>query len=810
MQDGFHQHDNQVLLGQRPKAVIGHPRLGRGGSEARVMWLIEALKRDFEVTVATTGGWDRNALNSYYGTQINENEVTVRIAPVPWLVRRVSAAALRGACFQRFARQIAGEYDVRISAYNPTDWGLPAIHFIADFSWHPKLRERLDPPTPGLIYRDTAMRRAYLKVAAAYGKPSDRDILRDDQVVANSQWSAKLVKEFCAVDCTAIVYPSVWTEFPEVQWENKENSFAMIGRIAPEKQVERAIEVLEAVRERGHSVRLHLCGQIEKDAYGRGIARLCAERSSWIVTEGQVSGRNKAQILAKCRFGIQTRGAEPFGISVAEMVKAGAIVFAPNDGGQREVLDCPDLLFRNVRDAAEKIDKVLRSKQKQADLRLHLAKRSEMFSASKFMNEAHSIVKARLNRVKVAVSSQSRRKVVIGHPRLGLGGSESAVMWLIEALKRDFEVTVLTTGGWNRSALNAYYGTQVAEHEVKVRTAPVPSLIRGMSAAALRGACFQRFARRIAAEYDIRISAYNPTDWGLPAIHFIADFSWHQDLRERLDPPSPGFIYRDSIVRKAYLAIASAYGKPSGRDILHDDLLIANSQWSAGLLKRTCGVDCAAVVYPPVWTNFPDVPWEHKESAFVMIGRIAPEKRVERAIEILEGVRAHGYPIQFHLCGEIGNDIYGRQVATLCHDRRNWIIGEGRVSGMRKQAILTQCRYGIQTRGAEPFGISVGEMVRAGAIVFAPNDGGQAEILNHSDLLFSDVRSAIQAICNVLDSEEKQRTLRCHLAKNSQRFKSVEFVSESASLVASASELFQVQRGYSPQQLLKITTSAGK
>ena len=52
----------------------------------------------------------------------------------------------------------------------------------------------------------------------------------------------------------------------------------MIGRIAQEKQIERAIEILEAVRHRGHAIRLHLCGQIENDPYGRRIARLCRER----------------------------------------------------------------------------------------------------------------------------------------------------------------------------------------------------------------------------------------------------------------------------------------------------------------------------------------------------------------------------------------------------------------------------------------------------------------------------------------------------------------------------------------------------
>jgi glycosyltransferase involved in cell wall biosynthesis len=377
---------------RRLKVVIGHPKLGYGGSEARVMWLIEALKRDFDVTVMTTGGWDLAALNSYYGTRVGEDEVKVRIAPVPWLVRSLSAAALRGACFQRFARQIAGEYDLRISAYNLTDWGLPAVHFIADFSWHRELRDRLDPPSPGFIYRDTILRRAYLGIAAAYARPSDRDVLRDDLVIANSRWSANLVKKFCGVDCAAVVYPSVWTEFPDVPWEEKEQAFVMIGRIAPEKQVERAIAILEAVRQRGHAIRFHLCGQIENNLYGRRIARLCRERVDWIVTEGRVSGTKKAQILASCRFGIQTRGAEAFGISVAEMVKAGAIVFASDDGGQTEITDHPDLLFADAEDATNKICAVLSSKEKQGALRTHLTGQAQLVSAQTFMREAQACI----------------------------------------------------------------------------------------------------------------------------------------------------------------------------------------------------------------------------------------------------------------------------------------------------------------------------------------------------------------------------------------------------------------------------------
>jgi glycosyltransferase involved in cell wall biosynthesis len=377
-----------------------------------------------------------------------------------------------------------------------------------------------------------------------------------------------------------------------------------------------------------------------------------------------------------------------------------------------------------------------------------------------------------------------RVKVVIGHPLLGRGGSESKVMWLIEALKDKYDLTVVTTGGWNLVELNAYYGTDVHEDDVHVRIAPVPAPLRNKSAAAFRNACYQRFAQKIGKEYDIRISTYNLTDWGMPAIHFIADFSWHQEIRKAIDPPSPGFIYRDSLLRKAYLGIASVYARSSGRDVLREDMVIANSRWSAALISHACGVECTAIVYPCVWTEFPRIPWADKEQTFVMIGRIAPEKEVERAIAILDNVRRRGYPIRLNLCGHIGKDRYGQKIAMLCREHADWIIPQGRVYGDRKTQILAHCRFGIQTRSAEPFGISVAEMVKAGAIVFAPNDGGQVEILDHDDLLFQSVDDATDKISAVLSSPRKQAVLRDHLALRSKSFCIENYIRDTLAAVA--------------------------
>lgn len=396
---------------KRPRVVISHLYMGRAGSEANVMWLCQALKGDYDLTVVTTGGWDLDDLNQYYGTSIEPSEVHVRLVPMPPLPHGLFAAALRGNLCQRYARRIASEYDIRISAYSPTDWGLPAIHFIADFSWHDEIRNAHDPPPRSLIYKDTLLRRAYLCLARACGSRSGRDLLRQDLVIANSEWSAAQLRRYYPGASFPVIYHPVRSAFPKVRWDNKENSFVIIGRIAPEKRVEEAIAILAAVRSRGHAVQLHLCGAIGRDPYGRRMARLCAEHADWIVPEGRVSGENKVRILTQCRYGIQTRHAEPFGISVAEMVNAGAIVFAPARGGQAEILNCPELLFTNQDDAVAKIHSVLSQPDRQEQLAGYLAGRVPLFDENQFVRQVRALLHRALAPVSVPAALDPHRAV---------------------------------------------------------------------------------------------------------------------------------------------------------------------------------------------------------------------------------------------------------------------------------------------------------------------------------------------------------------------------------------------------------------
>ncbi len=370
------------------KIAIAHPSLQRGGSEAAVLWSVEALKHEHDVSIVTCGRVDIPTLNEYYTTRLALGDFHVRRHPLSSLLGRTTRlAALRGALHGRFCRALASQFDLLISGYNIADFGVPGIHLIADFSWDEGVRKACDSPArgwAGLVYRDNPLRRCYLAFACMLRRPSGRDVFaRDNLFLANSQWTADLMKRRYGVNAS-VLYPPVAGDFPEVPFSAKEHGFVYIGRISPEKRIGDIIAILAHVRSRGHRIHLHIAGSVGTDSYGRQVRRLCLEQRSWVSTVGPCSGQRKKELLSTHRFGVNACPREGFGISAAEMVKAGGIMFVPCDGGHAEIVAHPMLTFSGSEDAVEKIDAVLRREELQQDLCRHLAQRGKVFSVVRF------------------------------------------------------------------------------------------------------------------------------------------------------------------------------------------------------------------------------------------------------------------------------------------------------------------------------------------------------------------------------------------------------------------------------------------
>ena len=383
----------------------------------------------------------------------------------------------------------------------------------------------------------------------------------------------------------------------------------------------------------------------------------------------------------------------------------------------------------------------------------------------------------------------SQHKIVIGHPFMAHGGSEARAMWLLQILKDDFEVTLVTSRNVDLDDLNRFYGTSICANQIKIRIAPTPFLSNSRSSiAALRGAFYSRFTKQIGCEYDLCISSYNVSDWGIPSIHFIADFVWDRELANRFDPvPKKGakFIHQKSVIRKLYLSVCRFIeGEPRSMESFFDgsETIISNSFWTAGVIEKKYKYVCDGNVYPEVRSDFREVPWIDKTSSFVSIGRIAPEKRIEQQIKILEKVRELGHDIHFHLIGGIGDDPYGRMIRRLCAGK-DWIELHGQKIGADKEALLTGSRFAIHTRPYEAFGISVAELVKAGCIPFIPNTGGQTEIVPFEELQFGSVEEAIQKIDATLRDEAAQQLFLKKLADQKDKFSTVQFCTQARKIV---------------------------
>jgi glycosyltransferase involved in cell wall biosynthesis len=191
---------------------------------------------------------------------------------------------------------------------------------------------------------------------------------------------------------------------------------------------------------------------------------------------------------------------------------------------------------------------------------------------------------------------------------------------------------------------------------------------------------------------------------------------------------------------------------------MRENATLANSAYIREAIYRTHGID-AQILHPPVPGQFPSVPWEEKENAFVCAGRFSPEKELEKVIAILSGLRARGRKIVLQMVGDDSNSSYAKRILGLTRQNESWIQVHRDISRDELASLMTRQRYGIHGMVGEHFGIGVAEMQRAGCIVFAPECGGPAEIIGDSRVLYASAEDAVEKIDRVLGDSELQAEL---------------------------------------------------
>ncbi|HLX38191.1 MAG TPA: glycosyltransferase [Candidatus Binataceae bacterium] len=356
----------------------------RGGGNAVAAWALQALREEFEVTLAALAPPDYPAVNDSFGTSLGPNDFTVRIAPRSYRVAigcLPTPGALMEACvMMRWAQELdrRERFDVILSTQNEADFHRPSIQYV-HFPWsylpRPENELRWYHRIPGALalYRGSCARLAHCSDAGMRGNLS----------LANSSFVADRIKKVHGVD-SLILHPPVPGNFPQIPWQQKLPSVVAVGRMNGCKRWEDAVEIVERVRSRGIGLGLTLISHQDDVEYGRRIAALAASRP-WFRIRSELSREELVAEVTRHRYGIHTMVDEHFGIAVAELLRAGCVTFVHNSGGPVEIVgNRAELTFNDTGEAAEKIAATILDRAREESLRSFIESRREEFSTERF------------------------------------------------------------------------------------------------------------------------------------------------------------------------------------------------------------------------------------------------------------------------------------------------------------------------------------------------------------------------------------------------------------------------------------------
>jgi glycosyltransferase involved in cell wall biosynthesis len=379
----------------RKRILIIQPSLQPpGGGNNVAAWTIEALKREYRLTVLTWTPIDLAEINRYFGTSLVASDFDA-LLPNLGLRRPLDAiplplSLLKMNILLRLAKRAQRDFDLLMTVNNEADFGSAGIQYV-----HFPALQRPRPKT------DLRWYHSWKPLLHSYYRSCERisnfslGRSKSNLTLVNSRWTGGRLHECHGIGST-VLYPPVSGDFSAVPWERREDGFVCIGRFSPEKKIDNVIGIVGALRTQGRDVHLHFIGGRDAGfgAYYREIRGLAAANASWIFVHENISRAELVDLIARHRYGIHGMEEEHFGMAVAEMARAGCIVFVPRGGGQVEIVGEDErLVYDGREDAVRKIAHAMANAETQTALREFLARRSALFTAERFMDGFREIVR---------------------------------------------------------------------------------------------------------------------------------------------------------------------------------------------------------------------------------------------------------------------------------------------------------------------------------------------------------------------------------------------------------------------------------
>jgi len=373
----------------KKRIAIIFPTFNWGGAGLVCSWILVALKDKYDVTIVTYSNINAAAFKKFYDAPLDDEDFKIlKIPYFKFLAKLPMLSIFKQHLAMRFAKKINKNFDLLFSAFCEMDMGVAGLQYIH----YPILKDMLtrQMASDRMHYSVPVLKYLYKNICESFSsfqKPS----MEKNFTITNSDWTASVIKEAYNID-SRVIHPPVCGDFREVPWEKRKNSFICIGRLVPEKEFDSIIEVLGGVRKEFPDVCLHIVGVAANARYGREIKRLVAENSHWVTLDFGLPRSELIDLIAHHKYGMHAMVNEHFGLTVAEMVAAGCLVFVPDSGGQADIIKRPELLYKDPADAASKISRMLKDEALQERTKEALNENQDRYLANRFVSEIQQAV----------------------------------------------------------------------------------------------------------------------------------------------------------------------------------------------------------------------------------------------------------------------------------------------------------------------------------------------------------------------------------------------------------------------------------
>lgn len=379
------------------KAVLVHHSFSAlGGAELVAIATIEALREmKFEIDLVTITKPQATAVKKTFDINLEVESIKSILPSNANYKKSIYSQLLLQLLTIPLVLSIKADVIINTQADLPLPYlrrKKPTISYV-HFPYIPKLQSTNDYPSR--YQRSSLWKLYYASYNIISSLVSTLSILtlKRSIVITNSEFSKKTIKCIVPESHPIIVRPPVDTRtFGDVLRSTcRENKVLVIGRIAPEKQLETAIEVCRLL---DADIKMSIIGSFEQSSRAFDYLRKMEKMIKQYGLEDRVKilvNQNKDELkkqMMTAKVYLHTKYDEHFGISIVEAISAGLIPIVPAYGGPVEYIP-KQYHYRTPIEAAELIKKYMDVQQSE---RMVISQIADKFSKENFKLKIKKII----------------------------------------------------------------------------------------------------------------------------------------------------------------------------------------------------------------------------------------------------------------------------------------------------------------------------------------------------------------------------------------------------------------------------------